>query len=314
MKLPVNRILCATDFSGHSTSAFHYALAIASWFNAEVAVVHVHRPDVQLDAAPAYAGPEGLGPFLPSDLERGLVASRVRAFVQIESCHDPRVSWHLDESRDVAEAIVDRARMLQADLIVMGTHGRTGVRRAILGSVTERVLRTAPCAVMAIPPHAQRLPANPPLARILCATDFSAAADCALEWAVDVANHVDATLTVAHIIELPTKLPGSTELDLTPCRKAGFEQAEASLSAALARFVTKVATNNILRAGQPGPELLRLSREQHSDLMVMGVHGRSGGDLMLFGSVAQHVMRRAACPVLAVPAPPRQNAALGLGP
>lgn len=301
MSLPIKRILCATDFSATSTSAFHYALAVAEWFDAELAVVHVHRLHAPVAAFSPYAGPEILEPLSASDIERDQLAENLRLFVRTEAPGQRKVTWHLDEATDVPASIVAHAQAVHADLIVLGTHGRSGPIRFILGSTTERVLRTAGCAVLVVPPHAVRIPTTPArLSRVLCATDFSAASTCALTCAMAVARHASATLTVVHVVELPARVPNDTESDLSRYRNSRFHHAREEMQAALEFWSDGAPIHELLLAGRPGPELVRTAREQQVELIVMGVQGRSALDRWLFGSVTQHVVRQAPCAVLTV--------------
>ena len=104
---------------------------------------------------------------------------------------------------DAAVEILERSSALPSDLIVMGTHGRHGFDRLVLGSVTEKVIRKARCPVMTVPPGtAEAVPASPLFKRILCAIDFSDASLKALDHAMSLAEEADAHLTLAHVVEV----------------------------------------------------------------------------------------------------------------
>ena len=302
MPFPVKRILCPIDFSAASTHAFHYALALGAWYDAHIAVVHVHALRFPVARLAALAGPEGLAPLAPTDDERDQLAANLHLFVEREAPNPHNITWHLDESTDVAGSITTRARALEVQLIVIGVHGHSGFRRHLVGSTAERVLRTAGCAVLAVPAHAAAVPpAAPHLDRVLCALDFSAASMHALDCAVALADRVGAALTVAHIVELPPDVPDLPQVDLSGYRAARFDHARGCLHAALAAHRrTNVQVNELLLAGRAGPELVRLAAEQQAAVVVMGVQGRHALDLLVFGSVTHHVLRHAACPVLAV--------------
>lgn len=303
MSSAIRRILCPVDFSGPSTRAFHHALAVAAWYGAQVTVLYVHRTSVPVAALAPSHGPESLEPTPLSDLEREQLTTNLRAFVSTEARLSVQASWLLDEATNVAGAITLRAEMLRADLIVIGTHGRSGLRRLVLGSVTEHVLRTARCAVLAVPPRAPGYPDEPlSCSRVLCPIDFSDGSARALEWAVSIARRAHSALTVAHIVELPPEIPDMPQADLSSYRAARFDHARAALGHALEPHRDGSRIEELLLAGRAGREILHLADEQQASLIVMGVHGRSSLDLLLFGSVTQHVLRRAACPVLTVPA------------
>ena len=149
---PIRKILYPTDFSDHSKAAFELACALARDYGAELVIVHVNRP------TPIYA-PDGIVVGVPIEEPyelRGQLAG-VRP-------SDPRVKFehHLLDG-DPAEEILKAARIQAADLIVMGTHGNTGLARLLMGSVAEHVLRKAPCPVLTIkaPLHASEQPGRP---------------------------------------------------------------------------------------------------------------------------------------------------------
>lgn len=304
----IAHILCPVDLSPESARAFRYARQVAAWYGAEITLLHVHRQAARVMAGAPYGGPELLEPVPLTGDEREHLMDAIREFVRHENQPELPVTWLLDESLHVPPTIVAAARDLPADVIVLGTHGRSGFRRFVLGSVTEQVLLTAGTAVLAVPPKAAE-PLPPLCARVLCAVDFSPASLRALECAVSVAMKAHAPLTVAHILELPPEVPDAPPVDLSLYRRNRFEQANDAMAEALEPHRDRLPIDRLLLAGRAGPEILRLAAEQQASLVVMGVSGRGAVDLMLFGSVAQHVLRRTACPVLTMP-PARRAAAL----
>ena len=201
-----------------------------------------------------------------------------------------------------ASEIVAAAGELPADLVVMGTHGRGGFRRLVLGSVAESVLRTAPCPVLTVPPHAPDHPGPMFLKRLLCATDFSPASEAAVRYAVSLAEEAQACLLLVHVLDRTrsagTLGPDGAEVD----PEADIEQAA---RAQLRRTLPPEARDwclpvEIVTCGKVAPEILRLAREREAGLIVMGVHGRSLLDPMALGSATHTVVREATCPVLTV--------------
>jgi nucleotide-binding universal stress UspA family protein len=135
---PIRKILFPTDFSEHSRAAFEVACALARDYRAELLVVHVHRP-------PQVFAPDGIAlavPEEPLDLRARLAQVRP-ADSQV------KVEYHLAEG-DPATEILSIAQSRGSDLIVMGTHGSTGLSRLLMGSVAESVLRKAPCPVLTV--------------------------------------------------------------------------------------------------------------------------------------------------------------------
>ena len=298
---PIRRILCPVDFSAPATRAFQHAIALATWCGAEVTVLHVHAV-----RAAAGSAPPGVLDFLrPAPLtyaEQVQLKAALRAFVSAENRSSIFVDWVIDEASDVPGAIAAHGDDINADVIVLGTHGYAGFRRFVLGSVTEQVLRRARRAVLAVPPGAASSPVIPSCQRILCPTDFSRGAAHALGYAATIASRAHALLTVAHIIEFPPQVPELPDPDWSAYRSARFAHARADLATAVEPWREQCQLHELVLAGTPIREILRLTTDLPADLVVMGMHGRGAIDLMLFGSVAQATVRQATCPVLTVPA------------
>lgn len=178
------------------------------------------------------------------------------------------------------------------DLCVIGTHGRTGLARILLGSVAEKVVRHAPCSVLAVRPDS----AVKPFEHVLVPTDFSTSAEHALELAARVVRP-EGLVTLLHVHELPVAYSGEApdvdfERDLDKRAAIALDQAATPIKGN-ARVVT------MSRIGSPGAQILAALDEDPSiDLVVMGSHGRTGIKRVLMGSVAEKVMRYARCPVL----------------
>ncbi|MGH7337577.1 MAG: universal stress protein [Myxococcota bacterium] len=138
------------DFSVHSREALHMATDLAQRFESEVHLVHVIQPPSLAYAA--YAGPGAVVPAPPVDtLELRRIAESALSDVAVEIERDvARVHMHVIESASIPDAIHELAGKVQADLISMGTHGRTGLAHVFLGSVAERVIRRAPCPVLTV--------------------------------------------------------------------------------------------------------------------------------------------------------------------
>jgi nucleotide-binding universal stress UspA family protein len=300
--IEIRRILCPTDLSDVAPRAFDHALALARFHQAEVELAYVSEPLLPGPVAPASYPPWAvLDPAV-----RGRLQSALEALAAPARAVGVSVRFGVYEGRVVAE-ILGRARAWPADLLVMGTHGRGGFERWVLGSVTEKVLRKAPCPVLTVPPPAGRLnPSGAVLFRtIVCPVDFSEASLAALGHALKVAEESSAEITVLHVLEwLVEDEPGA--------RIAGFDVPE------FRRYLEKDARQRLrgvvpteardwcrqreeVVGGRPWREILRIAEERGADLVVMGVRGRSPVDIVLFGSTTHHVVRGAKCPVLVVP-------------
>lgn len=293
----ISRILCPIDFSDRSGRAFDYALALARWYGASVSVLHVHQPTVPTNAlAPLAPAPPSLVP----PIELDLVRRHVEAFVSHHRDTGRRIESQAAEGDPAREILAAAA---SADLIVMGTHGRSGVERFVLGSVTETVLREAPCSVLTIPVTARDAGSVPIVfRRIVAAVDFSDTSIEALRHAAALARDVDAHLTVLHVIEVPENL--ALWIDRADCTShvhTWVEAAHAYLRAAVNPETRQYAdVEQCVETGKAYREILRVATARHADLVVLGAHGHGVIEQMFVGSTAQHVIRSASCPVLVV--------------
>jgi nucleotide-binding universal stress UspA family protein len=297
--ISIERILCPIDFSDFSRHALDRAVAVAKYYDAAVTVLHV-VPEV----VPPYPPPDAplFPPIIltPEDLKQFQAAAE--HFVRTE-VGDVAVTAVAQQGSAVGE-IVRFAERWPADLLVMGTHGRSGFDRLMLGSVAERVLRKAPCPVLTVPRHASDVvpAAGAPFKRIVCGVDFSPSSLKALQYAVSLAEEADARLSVMHVLAHhvfePTAMAG-VEL---PRDATVAETARQQLHAAIAADARTYAdVCEIVQAGKPSAEILRRATEDDAELIVLGARGAGLADVA-FGSTAAHVVREALCPVLTVKA------------
>jgi len=302
--IEIKRILCPIDFSDHSRRALDHAVAIAKWYDSAITLLHIYSAVPGAAYAPGAPMPS---PIALTPLDQEALLASMKHFAESEVGAGIALDFETGEG-STAAGILARARAMPADLVVMGTHGRSGVERLMLGSVTEKVLRKATCPVLSVPRHATDVVPLPPVlfTRILCATDFSPSATHALNYAMSLAQEADAHLTVLHAIEVPEDLTPEMyqavpdfEPTLASYLKAAREERVARLQTAVPGNVRAYCTvDTVLATGKPYREILRVAAEQHSDLIVLGIHGRSAADLLFVGSTTNHVVRQAACPVL----------------
>ncbi len=299
----IARILCPIDFSDPSRHALDYAGAIAGWYGAAMTVMHVHQVSLPSFAVGPVVAPQALLPVVLTDEDRDAVLRAIDAFVAEDRAAGREIEGVVEEAVNVPAAIVAKAGSLPADMIAIGTHGRTGFDRLVLGSVTEKVLRTAPCPVLSVPPRgdgAGTLAASG-LTRVVCPVDFSKASDRPLRYAASLAQQAGARLTVVHVVEL---VPGADDIvvpEADAYRAARFDGAKTSMTKAISADIRQAcAIDEVLLAGTPYREIVRIAGEQQAGLIVMGVHGRSALERMFFGSTTQHVVRQAPCPVLTI--------------
>jgi nucleotide-binding universal stress UspA family protein len=292
-------LVCPVDFSESSLRAFAHAAAIVRWYGAHLTVVHV----APFAAAQMPGGPgDPVGVGTPA-LREG-VLDDLRRFLNLGTVV-PEVSL-VAESGDPRTAIVDQAVSKDADLIVMGTHGRRGFTRLLLGSVTESVLREAPCPVLTVPPRAAvAVSEDVTFKRILCPVDFSPSALQAMGFALDLARQANGVVTLLHVVE-PEWLPEEGPQAIRHFNSAQYGRDIAADAEERLRLLTAgesrtwVDIDHTIVLGRAHREIIRAAETRHADLLVMGAQGRDGVDLALFGSTTQQVVRGATCPVLTV--------------
>jgi len=212
---------------------------------------------------------------------------------------DVEVTTSLVEGgRRVHRSVVDYADEYDADCIVMGTHGRDGLDRFVLGSVTERTVSDSTVPVITV--HDDTV-LEAPFDSLLVATDGSEAADAAVEHAVELALATGATLHVVHVVDLSIVF-GDYD------RKTILDQLEEPGRAAVDRAVARAESAGVLtvetaiRRGVPHRELLGYVADHGVDCIVMGTRGRTGLERSLLGSVAERVIRLSDVPVVTLDA------------
>jgi nucleotide-binding universal stress UspA family protein len=298
--IEITRILTPIDFSDHARHALSYAAALARWYGAKVTALHVLVNHPAVNVIPTLPTAS-----IPMHSIRAQVAAHAREFVRTAAGSEAAIELAVEEAPEVASEILAQAAARRADLIVMATHGASGLERLLVGSIAERVLRKATiCPVMVVPPRAAEARVPPVAFRnILCPIDFSTGSLDALVYAISLAEESDAHLTLLHAIEMPpvlfdTPTPG---LDLEALRVRTEAEAMRRLQALVPDSMREFSTvETAVAEGRASQAILRVAEERHTDLIVMGVHGRGVIDLKLFGSNTNHVVRAAACPVLMV--------------
>ncbi len=201
-------------------------------------------------------------------------------------------------------SIVEAADALAVDLVVMSTHGRSGLSRLLLGSVAEAVVRATSRPVLLVrsleTAGARALRAAGACRRILVPLDGSPAAETIIPLVLEIAGPRDAEVVLLRALELlaPQALEGSRHVvvDDLEARRA---EAEAYLAAIVAELAARgVRATARVRPGDPGPTIAAAVGETGADLVAMTTHGRSGLSRVVFGSIAESVLRRAEVPVL----------------
>lgn len=296
--IQLKRILCPIDFSTFSERALAFSMKMAARCGAKLEVLHVVP----------FMPPSTVSPL--SAASRELSADKLRAAVDRTRLPGVDVGTRLLESAEPAARILEAAEAFDADVIVTGSHGRSGVARVVLGSVVETLLHQCPRPMLVIPSHCDADAGGKPLqlARIVCAVDFSESSRIAVAYALVIAEGMGARLTLLNVLEPPPIMrrvrlaPGSKPdvgLVRALAEAASLERLQAlvPLRAAAGRPIDTVVVEGALL-----PQLLRMAAGGQADLIVLGVHGRNAFDLAFAGSNSKDVVRQAHCPVLVVPA------------
>jgi nucleotide-binding universal stress UspA family protein len=294
--MDIQKILVPTDFSEQASQATAYAANLARAVGATLHVVHACVPLHEVIHEPADRSPdrETLEQMVRDQSDKKLADLQAPAGVPlvVESV----------QGYSVGPAVVDHASAIGADLIVMGTHGRSGVSRLLLGSVAEQVVQHAPCSVVAMRQLEKGATATAP-ASLLVALDFSEESAKALAWAGKWAAKLGASLLVTHVIE---EVPhpafylfgNDSVVDMFPDL---VKRVRASLDKLVETHVPDgVDVETIIAEGKSHVKVVELAREHNIELVVMGTHGLSGVERLVVGSATAKVLRSARCPVAAV--------------
>lgn len=292
----IKRILCAVDLSDESRHAIDHAIVIARWYRARITALHVCNPLVIPATDVTLVG--GVPPVLTDEEIKDASNDVMACFASAPGGYDGVPLEVLVESGPPARQILERAKSLAPDLMVIGTHGHGGFQHLVLGSVAEKVLRQAACPVLTVPPRT-RATSTLPFKRMLCPVDFSDSSRSALDFALSLAREGDAELTILHVLEWPDALPPNWPVPTPEFRDAAERDVRATL-AQLVPDADRQRCHSTLRLGDGKAyrEILGVATDGRADLIVMGVHGRNPLDLLLFGSTTNQVVRRATCPVL----------------
>ncbi len=287
------RILCPTDFSEFSDLAYRYALSIACHYRARLFVQHV----VELWRHPEanFAPPRYYDEFRGHLLHRG--EEELQKFVKSHADSEIQPERMVGQGM-AADSILALADAEKVDLIIMGTHGRRGFDRLMVGSVTERVLREASCPVLAVhraSPDSLSSREQQDLAhlnRILFCTDFSENSQRAFGRALSLTAEYNAELTLLHVLE---DIPGGSSL----------EEATATAMEQLDKLIPPERPKAgrikaMVRIGSPYQQIIQLAMEARTDVVIMAVRGRGALNLAVFGSTTYRTIQLGPCPVLAV--------------
>jgi nucleotide-binding universal stress UspA family protein len=285
--ITIQNVMFATDFSDCSNAALPYALTLAHQYGVKLYAVHVLSTEAYLFATPE------TWPALMEQQEK------------LEQMDCARLEAHLrgvphevlSPAGDISDVIFRLIQDHRIDLLVLGTHGRSGLPKLLMGSVAEKLFRQSPCPVLTVGPHVPRGGKTvAAVNRIVFATDFSDESRAALPYAISLAHEQQAHLYLLHVLQKPEA--GTVSLD--------------SDSAFLVRQLHKLVRHDstflfqpeyVVEFGAPRERILEFASQHEVDLIVLGVRPPAGslGTVTHFShTMSQHIVAQATCPVLTV--------------
>jgi len=285
--MQLKNILFPTDFSSAANAALPYAAEIARRYGAKLYTVHVLPLDTY-----AMTPRE----TWPTSVEGAMREAKQQAH-ELLSHLDGVDADVLARSGDVWTVIEDVIEKFQIDLVALGTHGRTGWGKVLLGSVAETIFRRAACPVITVGPHCSADPKHSvKFHQIVFATNFSPGSLVAAPYAVSLAEENQAKLTLLHVVEEPKSGLGNPD-QLVPTELP-----------MLCRVIPKEARlwcdpEFLVEEGIAANKILEIAAQKKADLIVLGVHpprGRLHADTHLPMTTAHKVVSQARCPVLTV--------------
>jgi nucleotide-binding universal stress UspA family protein len=284
------------DFSDGSRSALGYAAAIANHFGAHLLVLTVDDPLLVQAAKTA-----GTIPSMAVETERELrrfCESAVPNFGK----KPKTVEFRVTVGKPAIE-ILREATAVHADLIVLSSHGRTGVRKAFFGSTTERVLRETTVPVLVTPPGAMPADSLSEIARsikrVVVPVDLSEASSRQLTISAGIAEALSVPLIVSYVVE-PIHVPYSVRVAIPGVEESRRATVEEELARMTRSIPERVPSESIVLTGDPSEEIVKLAEARDAHLIVMGLHS-AGAFGARMGSVTYRVLCLTRALVLAIP-------------
>jgi nucleotide-binding universal stress UspA family protein len=291
--MELKSILCPIDFSDFSAAAYQHALSLADYYKARLIALHV----VELWKYPFadYAAHEADYAKFSTALNEG-GQLQLQRFVKQYSAGglQPELVVHQGSA---PSCILSFAQKENMEVIVMGTHGRRGFDRLVLGSSTDRVIRKAACPVLVVSNASDKVLDNGPdgghrLSRILYCTDFSNNSEQARRYAISLAAEYGAELTLLHVAEEIPDLANAPTIITERTQQLDKLVSEAE------RKILKV--RSAVKFGKPYEEIVRYATEAQASLIIMTARGGDAVDRAVFGSTTYRVIQLGPCPVLAI--------------
>jgi nucleotide-binding universal stress UspA family protein len=307
----IQNILVPVDFSEMSIQAINTATRLARRFGASTHLTHVRQFAYASGFLPA--PPMDPFPVMPDEQDAEKNAAK-DLHVLARECDVPLATCHILSGGPAFDEICRFAQKIPADLIVLPTHGYTGLKHVFLGSTAERVVQHSPCPVFVARPRKGKSEAGrtPTLHTILVPVDFSGCSRGGLRYAIDFANEFGARIILLHATYLGYiySSEGTALYDIPALQKAARKTAERQMRQ-LVRSVNfgGVKFETAFTDGSPVLDICTFAKDHNVDLIITSTHGLTGLEHVLIGSIAEQVVRHAPCSVLVVPSHPKTRLA-----
>jgi len=266
----MEKLMVATDGSDYSESAIREAINLAKVCSSSLIAVSVVKTNIEFDSV--------LPQFVEKKEEEAIKhLESVKAQAKKEGVDCTTV---VTLSEEPYQDIVDHASKNNVDMIIMGTHGKTGMKRLMMGSVTAKVIGYAPCNILVLPLNAKVECKN-----VLIATDGSKYSEAAASEALGIAKRSGSSLIVISV--------ASSDTEITSAKDNVNKVSEAAEKEG-------VKTTSVVTKGKPYEAIIETAKQKKADLIVVGSHGRTGLDRLLMGSVTERVIGHSESAVLVV--------------
>ncbi len=298
MRIPVNRILCATDFSAFSNHTVSCGMTLAKAMNSKIYICHIIDLTSMVIYGEAYLDhldhQEEVVAFANDQVERMAAEYAVESEAIIGFGHP-------------AEEITRFSEEKKIDLVIAATHGRSGFKRLILGSVTEKLMRNLHCPLLIIQDCKNATKEDTlkkrPFEKIMVGCDFSKDSMVAFEYGLSFAQEFEAELHIVHVVE--PMVYKDLLISTTASADKFYTDLHQNLKSRLLKMVPPEVMNwcalkTALPGGHPDVKLREYAEENDIDLLVVGLRGRSLMESLFLGSTTERVVRSAPCPVLSV--------------
>ena len=298
MRVEIKTIFCATDISDFSNHAVSWGIALAQEFSAKLYVCHV----VDFPTSITY----GDGPIFFVDQQSQAISNANHQLKQLVG--DKKVQWEpLVTIGHAGDEISRLAKEKGADLAISATHGRSGLKRLILGSVTERLMRTLHCPLLIVrgPKHDLNILSEQGVKfnKILVGCDFSEDSNLAFQHGLSLAQEFQSELHLVHVME-PLVYMDTFKIS-TGYGEEHQVDLQIQIKDKLKKMVPTEAFNwckpqTVLLDGPSHEELIRYAKTNKMDLIVLGIRGQGLVERLFIGSTTDRVVRQTSCPVLSV--------------